>query len=434
MAVSPRKKLWLLGFAVFTALLGGAALASYEEGEKTYMLPAKTSHGHYQIEMSCETCHTPYEGVKQDACLQCHGEELEHVDDSHPAKKFRDPRNADLLSRIDAMKCITCHREHVPDETRAMGVTEPDDLCVHCHSDIGEERESHKGMAFTTCRDSGCHNFHDNRTLNEEFLEKHLDEPPLLPNAQAEVSVAIDAGVAVQPPAETPDAPQGKLEDDVLVAAWQASAHAHGGANCNDCHANDEQEWIEEPGHQVCAECHESEHATFLLGKHGMRLKEGLPPMRPADARQPMKADAAHRELTCNSCHRAHEYDVTHAAVDACVSCHNDAHTLAYATSPHGKSWTAAVEAGAPLDNEVSCATCHMPQATGPDGSFTNHNQNDNLRPSTKMLKDVCGDCHGVPFAIDALADTKLVDNNFAGQPARHVETIDMVERRMTDD
>ena len=61
------------------------------------------------------------------------------------------------------------------------------------------------------------------------------------------------------------------------------------------------------------------------------------------------------------------------------------------------------------------------------------HNQNDTLRPNEKMIRPVCLSCHGLAFAIDALADPALVARNFAGRPLGHVESIDMAleaERR----
>ena len=49
---------------------------------------------------------------------------------------------------------------------------------------------------------------------------------------------------------------------------------------------------------------------------------------------------------------------------------------------------------------------------------------NDTLRPNDKMIRAACMDCHGLGFAIDALADPALVANNFRGRPGRHVESI----------
>lgn len=54
------------------------------------------------------------------------------------------------------------------------------------------------------------------------------------------------------------------------------------------------------------------------------------------------------------------------------------------------------------------------------------HNQSANLSPNTKMIRGSCLHCHGLEFSIDALADRRLVDNNFAGHPAVHVDTMDL--------
>ena len=83
----------------------------------------------------------------------------------------------------------------------------------------------------------------------------------------------------------------------------------------------------------------------------------------------------------------------------------------------------------------VSCATCHMPRKPVKygDGEYiiVEHNQNDNLRPNEKMLRSVCMDCHGLGFAIDALADRKLIETNFSDKPSIHVESLDLVKQRL---
>jgi hypothetical protein len=142
--------------------------------------------GHHQIEVACIVCHTePFgsDGVLQAACVECHGAALEAAGDSHPKRLFTDPRNADRIAVVDARRCVTRHREHRPGLTRPMGVTIADDHCFHCHADIAEERPSHRGLAPEGCASAGCHNYHDNSALYEDFLVKHLDEPETLPQA-----------------------------------------------------------------------------------------------------------------------------------------------------------------------------------------------------------------------------------------------------------
>jgi mono/diheme cytochrome c family protein len=75
-----------------------------------------------------------------------------------------------------------------------------------------------------------------------------------------------------------------------------------------------------------------------------------------------------------------------------------------------------------------------MPRVRTDDGgrphNFTDHNQNANLRPTEKMVRSVCGDCHGLRFALDALADPALALRNYAGQPVAKVEGIEWAIKR----
>jgi hypothetical protein len=68
--------------------------------------------------------------------------------------------------------------------------------------------------------------------------------------------------------------------------------------------------------------------------------------------------------------------------------------------------------------------------AHGEKAVFITHNQNDNLRPNEKMVRSVCGHCHGLQFTLDALADRALVTNNFKGKPSVHIESIEWALKR----
>ncbi len=422
-----------------------AVLTTQAVGTRALFLPGETTGGHYQIELSCESCHTPFGGVTNEACAGCHGAELTAADDSHPKSKFTDPRNAELVARLDATRCATCHREHAPEMTRSMGVTMPDDFCVTCHAGIGRDRPSHTRLTFDTCASAGCHNYHDNTALYEDFLVAHAGGPPiaaapLLP-ARALRQALRARGQSVAATTRSPlpaDAPPGTAASPTDVAAWETAVHARAGVNCTGCHstaAGTDTRWLERPGEAQCASCHESEMNGFSAGKHGMRLASGLPRVTPDSARLPMKAEAGHRALTCTSCHGAHGFETRRAAVEACLGCHDDRHTRAYRDSPHRTLWARETSGGGAAGSGVSCATCHLPRehqrVNGTDIVVVQHNQNANLRPNEKMVRTVCLACHGLGFSLDALADPSLVAANFKGRPVRSVAGIEMAVRRV---
>ena len=460
--------LWLI-WAVTTTSAGVVLVAGmlYGGATRAKLLIGKTSSGHHQIELACNACHTqPFGGgeVLQNACLGCHKADLKAARDSHPIKKFTDPRNADRLQQLNAIECVTCHREHKPEITHAMGVTLPIDYCARCHGDIGKERSSHRGLAFTTCASAGCHNYHDNRALYEDFLVKHGDDPDVrlkaFVNLRAREIAKLPASKAL--PRDAADAPQEKLAEAAVVDDWLATTHAKAGVNCSGCHEPARKkdapaslaEWVAHPDQKICATCHQSEAETFTQGKHGMRLaenllvssdglfgifkREPLTPMRPELARLPMQSKAHGREIGCNSCHPAHRFETARAQVGACLGCHDDRHSRAYIGSPHHKLWLAEINGVGAKGTGVSCATCHMPRrgvedASGAYVTVANHNQNENLRPNEKMIRSVCAECHGLRFAIDALADTELAKRNYSGKPSVHIESIDWAKKRISE-
>lgn len=454
--------LWLLWLTLTAALsLYLYARLSGEEADKTVFLPGSTTSGHHQIEQVCTACHTgPYadRDALQEACEGCHLENLKAAKDDHPKSKFTDPRNADRIEVLDARYCVTCHVEHRPELTHPMGVTIPADTCYLCHSDIAEDRPSHEGMAFTTCADAGCHNFHDNTALYEDFLAKHLDKDAIV------FGNATLAGNLHQIASQLPDYPLDQhplqrvgLQEQSLpshvdaagpeVSDWLMSKHRDAGVGCDACHSVPTEEggvaqWVDRPTHTVCASCHAGEVSGFLLGKHGMRLDvaslgQALDPMRPGLARLPMKSSAASKDLSCQSCHAAHTYETQPAVVESCLTCHDDDHSLAYESSSHYALWRRELAGELPPGEGVTCASCHMPRIEKDYywGTFVHnevqHNQSSTLLPNEKMLRTVCMTCHGLEFAIDALADRELIKRNFSGSPTVHVQSMDLVRARM---
>lgn len=435
------KLLWLSWVLIALVLAAFLGIQLFAESQKPDFLIGQTTHGHFQIELQCSACHVSAFGgeeVLQEACINCHGDELKTSQDSHPKSKFTDPRNIDRLEKIDARYCVSCHAEHNPEITDLMGVTQPADFCFHCHQDIAQERPSHQGMEFVTCATSGCHNFHDNRALYEDFLVKHADGLWLKPQAKLpEKDILAYVASIIELPKQKPEnnIPEnlsGQLR--TIHEQWQISAHSLANIGCNSCHGESEK-WVEKPDTEVCGNCHKNEVRTFTEGKHGMRLSQNLSAMTPkqsvqAHSQLSFNQHNIDKELNCATCHNPHTQDLKTAAVESCLGCHSDEHSLAFRNSKHGQLWQQHLDQEIPENQAVSCATCHMPSIEfdlyGQSHILVQHNQNDNLRPNEKMIRSVCINCHSVPFSINSLADPTLLKNNFTGQPQVHIQSVDM--------
>lgn len=432
-------KNWFLWIAA-TSLIAGlasATLLSKSNSDKDLFLPGKTTNGHYQIEQECDICHEAFSGNLQKSCLRCHKDELNEANDSHKPGKFRDPRNFEYLEKIDALNCVTCHREHKPGMTRKTGVTIAADFCIHCHEDIGKARKSHKDLKFDGCSD--CHNYHDNRALYEDFLVKHNNEPALLASMQLperNFGLMFREKYIDRTPLDRShmNAPAHTRSPDNLLSEWESTAHAKSGINCKDCHQiNEQADWVNKPAFNICKKCHKKEMRGFVAGRHGMRLDhENLSPMQPDMARLPMKKDVSDKQLSCNTCHTAHRFDTQKAAVDACLDCHDDNHSKAYKDSPHYQLLITNKNNQPGHKKGVSCSNCHLPRLSyrraGKTQTYVQHNQNNNLRPRHKMIREVCLQCHGLGFTLDALADETLINNNFSTSPGVHLKSIKMAE------
>ncbi len=479
-----RKAFFRAGWVLMTlAAVGVVLLWMTVGGARRIFLIGETTVAHHQIELACESCHTApvfaaeatAEKALNKACRNCHEDELAKADDSHPRKTFRNPRMAVYWDKLDARLCTTCHAEHRPEITRKGAVTVAADFCVACHSegdqDVRTDRPSHAGLAFDTCASAGCHNYHDNRALYADFLAKHANQPWLSAAPVHTLSARQRAPApAGEKTLERGDAlaPVAALTDPTALDQWAGSGHAAAGVNCAGCHAPEvapdapvaevEARWIAAPPLAVCRSCHKAEANTFARGRHGMRQHPLIAPPRDAaktaigailpetivrwladaphptrmtvrEARLPMRAAATHKVLDCGTCHQPHAVDVRQAAVEACVSCHDDPHSRAYVGSPHHVLWQAEQSGAAAPGTGESCATCHMLKSERRGVIATSHHQNDGLRPNTKMIRPVCLDCHGLGFAINALADSGLVARNFRGRPAVHVQSIDWAVR-----
>ncbi len=168
-------KLAIISVMMILLLWLGSAFALDSQG---IFLPGETSNGHVLFEASCKSCHEGFKPVSNDTCNRCH--EAEMAKDVHGAKKFRDPRWAQLRENIDILTCTACHREH--EHMFGRGVNLQPDLCMSCHQGVIEgELASHNDFEADGCWTAGCHNFHDHRSISTGFLRTNLDQPWMLP-------------------------------------------------------------------------------------------------------------------------------------------------------------------------------------------------------------------------------------------------------------
>ncbi|AFY70921.1 doubled CXXCH domain protein [Thalassoporum mexicanum PCC 7367] len=215
-----------------------------------------------------------------------------------------------------------------------------------------------------------------------------------------------------------------------ITEQWQGSAHAIANINCSSCHLDQETEaLISKPDHESCRTCHEQAVATFLLGKHGIRLNEGMTPLTPAMAQIPMKEAAMDKQMTCNTCHDVHSANTTVAAADSCLTCHNDNHSLNYEQSRHAEIFRAKGNIPRPDRESVTCATCHLPRQIPENGDWVhvNHNNTFTLLPRDRMVSEVCMNCHGMEYAYKSIFDDEMVEANFNRSPTLEMETFELV-------
>ena len=121
-------------------------------------------------------------------------------------------------------------------------------------------------------------------------------------NANTAIDLATNGGVPKDPGASLS---QGELVE--INQLWEGSAHALADVNCSSCHQDSEtKELVVQPTQESCQSCHEVAVETFLYGKHGIRISEGLSPLTPAMAHLPMKESAMDKQMNCNTCHNVH--------------------------------------------------------------------------------------------------------------------------------
>lgn len=115
-----------------------------------------------------------YAAVQSDQCLACHARPNER----HPIYRFREPRFAAAVQKVEARSCLGCHSEHHPQTVTASPM-----VCQACHGDLLVKNDpvdvSHVTLVaqenWSSCL--GCHDFHGNHAFKAPSkLAKALPE------------------------------------------------------------------------------------------------------------------------------------------------------------------------------------------------------------------------------------------------------------------
>ena len=144
-------------------------------------------------------------------------------------------------------------------------------------------------MTHDSCATAGCHNYHDNKALYENFLYTNVDQPDVLDTPAVTLRDFIDQWDKKRK-ADAPDLKNLEISDadapsDLLlrpiVKDWLETAHAAAGVNCRACHDHTSDDgkvtqWKNKVGQDACAKCHEFEASSFVQGRHGMRLANNM--------------------------------------------------------------------------------------------------------------------------------------------------------------
>lgn len=344
-------------------------------------MPGELAQSHAKYEKQCDKCHGDDDADQRGLCLDCHdkiaedvrakmgfhgkssqvavGENCRTCHSDHRGRDFAmsafnndhfDHRNTDfvLQGKHQALTCDACHK---PDELARDAPTE----CVSCH----RNNDVHKGNLGELCAD--CHS--EERWTEPQFAHDETDFPLKGAHRDAKCqSCHIDQKMSA-------------VSSECSVCHASADVHqGNNGAQCGDCHGNDQ--WsdtefnhtrdtqyplqgahkqatcgachqdkpLDEPLNTRCRACHGNDDVH--LGSLGPRCEschkpEGWGKATFDHEKTRFALQGVHADLSCAACHQVHE-----SAIDSAVTC-RDCHA---SDDPH--------DAGL----GERCETCHSQQ------------------------------------------------------------------------
>ena len=384
-------------------------------------------------EVDCASCHQvetknnkefqKFTGIAFNSCVDCHDDVHEgrlgtncascHTEDSFQtiigSNTFNhNTTNFPLLGKHKRVSCASCHQTEGRAANNVFQDFRNKDInnCVTCHVDV------HEGKLGTDCR--ACHTEDSflSTSIRREF-DHTLTGYPLIGKHDEVDCKKCHAGKMTDPlehskclschedfhkgqfveEAQPTDCRACHSEEGFSETLFSIERHnegvfplegAHLATPCFACHKTEE-EWMFKNIGEACVDCHKNIHEGFLDKKYypendcrACHLPEAWTEIEFDHAITEYDLLGKHKEVSCGSCHKAEEAEITFTdTAKDCYACHDNAHDRQFEEEGitdcrrcHGfDQWKPSlfdhntarfILEGAHL--EVSCGECHLPQ------------------------------------------------------------------------
>ena len=367
--------------------------------------------GLHNTEVGCTDCHEEHPPKGENTIPTCDGCH-EPEDHTHYALE----------------NCASCHHPHYPLEMDLAQMDEVKAACVTCHSDQGQEMETHPSehagldckechMAHgeaTECME--CHESHTEEAIHEDCQHCHKPHKPLAVTYTGDIPSSLCISCHDR---AGKDLAQSTTEHYGLLCVYCHKDRHKAVPQCETCHGQPHDFNIHEkyPGFHVsleCVECHQNAHAPSQ-SMNARKMARECPTCHSEQKSETEEHPSAHAATLCVACH-----DESHGFIASCAKCHEKPHATGVddagciaCHTPHSP-----LEVTYPQDisNHV-CAGCHSDVSDRLSGSDEGHaflqcvlchadehgyiptcqDCHETATHSAEMLKgfEGCVDCHG---------------------------------------
>lgn len=132
--------------AVVVLAVAVVTLYSATAGSNRIFMNGGLSIKHAALSKSCESCHTVWDRVTDNSCLQCHQAAAKHLSDA-------------VSSQIKTVRCYNCHMEHNGREHNLRAAR--NSSCQKCHKFNENSQAQHQKESLKNENCIECHKFHN---------------------------------------------------------------------------------------------------------------------------------------------------------------------------------------------------------------------------------------------------------------------------------